>query len=687
MRRLLFPLLAVLSGVVVALLVAEWAFSTFDLGPLSRAPAPMAVDPDLVFHQHDPDRAIGYTMRAGKEGSMQGLPTRINSHGCRGAEPAGDGPLVVALGDSITFGAGVHEAQAFPALVAGELSRLGTPVRLLGCGVSGYNLEQMMARYDRDLARLGPSLVLLNLFVDDLSPAYVLQDRSFASWLRFRSAVFRALERSKLWPGTGNRPVPAWARDHREYVTTMQERTAAFLRRHSDSGTAFLTITHPLLGKPLQGTAGPLEQLAMLAAKEGVPSVRMRPVYAEATGDDILSLSINPGGKDPHPNARGHALIARHVVDAIETHDLLDPTRKPPAPIPSAPPSVPSDEPSEPPTPVPLYPASALPGRICAVLDDGAASAGVRYWLKRADSEAEWVLAPADADPLHGAMECVDAGAGGLLVAIDPVATERVLRGPAFDIIAVAVPLPGPPPRGEWGPNSLAGGAPIEGVGVAIGEDGTGLRSVAVLHVPGPMGETIAAEIRERLDATVVAIPVERDQPDAWRQAAIDTDAQGLVVVGPPPVGQAVATTLGDRPRQRVWFSEWSTHPDVLDDVVAAGAIEEARWVNRLSPAGEFWQPARQTEGDINADLFSAGASAALLLDHAVGAGGGELADILDRARSLSGEGTPYGAASTTRSGGVLHLSGARYGIIRGVEGVAGGWAFSKVAPAGQEDR
>ena len=731
MRRRISSALAVLLGLAFALGVSEWALRTFDLGPLSRAPAPMAVDPDLVFHQHDPDPAVGYTMRPGKEGKLQNLPTRINSYGCRGGEPTGDDPLVVALGDSITFGAGVHEAQAFPALVAGELARREQPIRMLGCGTSGYNLEQMMARYDRDLAGLRPSLVLLNLFVDDLSPAYVLEDRSLASWLRFRSALFRAVERSRLWPGTGNRPVPGWARDGREYSAAVSQRLATFLRRHRASGTEFLGITHPLLGEPLFGTAGPLEQLTLLAADERVAVVRMRPVYAEATDGDILSLSINPNAKDPHPNAKGHRLIAGQIVDAIEAGKLLDPSHRPPAaPEPigpgSAADSSPTPEPigpgsaadslptmDSPPTldprgpglaagspttalgpprgpppgnpPRALGPGWALPGRICAVLDDGAASAGVRYWQRSVKAKAEWIVVTAGDDPLKVAMDCVEQGAAGLLVAVDPMATERVLRGPAFDTIAVAVPLPGPPPRGQWGPNSIGGGAPIEGVGATIGDDGGGVRSITVLHIPGPIGQAIGDEVEKRLGIPVTAVAVDQQDKEAWSEAAAAATGDGLVVVGPPPLGAVVAQTLKEHPRTRVWFSEWSTHPSVLDAVVAADALEAARWVNRLSPTAEFWQPARQAEGDLNADLFSAGASVALLLDGGVGSEGGMLSDIVARAESLAKQTTPYGEPTTLRTGGILHLARARYGIIRGVEGVDGGWAFSKVAPAGGE--
>jgi len=46
-------------------------------------------------------------------------------------------PLVAFLGDSLTSGWHLEEEQAYPALIAKELSSRGVPVRLLNAGVSG----------------------------------------------------------------------------------------------------------------------------------------------------------------------------------------------------------------------------------------------------------------------------------------------------------------------------------------------------------------------------------------------------------------------------------------------------------------------------------------------------------------------------------------------------------------------
>ncbi len=197
------------------------------------------------------------------------------------------------------------------------------------------------------------------------------------------------------------------------------------------------------------------------------------------------------------------------------------------------------------------------------------------------------------------------------------------------------------------------------------------------------MGESIAAEIRTRAGIEVAVVALDKDDVPSWTAAANAATADGLVVVGPPAAATAVAKTLKAKTRSRIWFSEWATNPGVLDAVVAADALDQARWINRLPPAGPFWQPARQRAGNVDANLFSAGAAAALLLDRGV-AGGGSLSDILERASSGEGP-TPYGDGETTTTGGVLHLQGARYGVIRGVEGVDGGWAFSRSEAAGDD--
>ena len=70
---------------------------------------------------------------------------RINSDGFRDRRYARPKPTsvfrVLVLGDSITFGYGVEQAESYPKLLESELAEVArsVPVEVLNLGVGGYN--------------------------------------------------------------------------------------------------------------------------------------------------------------------------------------------------------------------------------------------------------------------------------------------------------------------------------------------------------------------------------------------------------------------------------------------------------------------------------------------------------------------------------------------------------------------
>lgn len=302
MRSLLFRLAAVALGCVVAVVVGEVSVRLFSG---LRVPEPMTVDTTMNLHQRDD--LLGWALRPGAADVFQGVDARVNSLGCRGPELTGEGPIVVALGDSITFGAGVEEGASF----VGQLGeRFAGEARILGCGVSGWNLEQMMLRYDRDLAQLGPKVVVVNLFLDDTSPRYVLDDRSVSSWLRLRSAAYRRAEMSRLWPRPGNRPLPTWALTSEEYQQRIEERFEGWVGQLVGDGIQVVAVVHPFLGPRGPGFGNSAEDAAERARRKGASVIVLRPLYERATRGTIESLSIAPHDFDPHPTRAGHTIVA-----------------------------------------------------------------------------------------------------------------------------------------------------------------------------------------------------------------------------------------------------------------------------------------------------------------------------------------------------------------------------------------
>jgi acyl-CoA thioesterase-1 len=103
-----------------------------------------------------PDEAGGGT------GAVADRPAPSTAH--PGADPGL--ALVVFLGDSLTAGYGLPEADAYPALIEAALAAEGRPVRVVNAGVSGDTSAGGLARLDWVL-RLEPDVVVVELGPND----------------------------------------------------------------------------------------------------------------------------------------------------------------------------------------------------------------------------------------------------------------------------------------------------------------------------------------------------------------------------------------------------------------------------------------------------------------------------------------------------------------------------------------
>lgn len=117
------------------------------------------------------DSELGYRLRGGVTCKLDGAEgTHTNDDGFRAAEPRGrlrpKAPgeiLVVTLGDSNTFGAGVAYEKTFPVLLQEKLAKkLRKPVRVENLGVLGYSIVQDLGLLKR-WANLAPDAVVVTV--------------------------------------------------------------------------------------------------------------------------------------------------------------------------------------------------------------------------------------------------------------------------------------------------------------------------------------------------------------------------------------------------------------------------------------------------------------------------------------------------------------------------------------------
>jgi lysophospholipase L1-like esterase len=91
---------------------------------------------------------------------------RTNSLGFRGAELDTEKPLIVTLGDSITFGYGVEDDETLAYRIEEEL----TDYAVLNAGISGFNVTQERAFYEEKIDALNPAALLLIFYFNDANP-------------------------------------------------------------------------------------------------------------------------------------------------------------------------------------------------------------------------------------------------------------------------------------------------------------------------------------------------------------------------------------------------------------------------------------------------------------------------------------------------------------------------------------
>lgn len=142
---------------------------------------PPPLETDSIFVPH---ASRGWAYRRGVVGRSLVQSVRTNSHGLRGEEfprskPAGEFRLLF-VGDSVTFGRGGRAEDTFVAQ-CGELlheNPLGSRIRCINGGVSGYATWQELAYLREEGLGLSPDLVVLDFCFNDVTDlAFVDPDR------------------------------------------------------------------------------------------------------------------------------------------------------------------------------------------------------------------------------------------------------------------------------------------------------------------------------------------------------------------------------------------------------------------------------------------------------------------------------------------------------------------------------
>lgn len=291
--------------------ISEWILRSIEPSRPGRAPP----KGHTTLHRQSADPELVYEMAPGGSTTMWGVSIRINDDGFRGrdVDSARAGPRVLVLGDSVTFGHGVADADLFTSRLEAELVPEWPGIMVLNRGVTGYSTAQELRLLEtRGLAER-PDLVIVAYVLNDPDIA----DGGLATHFGYRSEweVVRHLRAAYRHVARRLTSQPERYEYHNRVHAANWPKIEANFQRLTDLGRA-------------NGFAVWLVLVPVLELWDEYPWIALHAEVrkrAEAAGMKVLDARDAFAGKRPedlrldawHPNVEGHRLLASLISDEM----------------------------------------------------------------------------------------------------------------------------------------------------------------------------------------------------------------------------------------------------------------------------------------------------------------------------------------------------------------------------------
>lgn len=300
----------------IGLRIAFYHSMNFDVEMWKYARELKRVSQDYeTAHEHEPNQSA----------FLMGTNVTINSKGLRnpevGYERTPGTKRVLMLGDSLTFGWGVDEADTPSRLLERNLNAAGNgKFEVINTGVGNYNSSMQVAYYLNEGYKYNPDLVILNYFINDAEPTPRRKSHPMLGWSYvyvYLLGRLDVLSREELgsanwkdyYSGLYQEDQPGWK------VT--QERISALASELKKNGIPLLIVNYPELHElkeyPFSDVTAKIQRIA-----EGA-EVSFLDLTPSVLGKDERSLWVSD--TDAHPNAIANeafsAAISEHVQNML----------------------------------------------------------------------------------------------------------------------------------------------------------------------------------------------------------------------------------------------------------------------------------------------------------------------------------------------------------------------------------
>jgi len=285
----------------------------------------------------DPTGEASHVHRPSASAHLMGVDISLNSLGDRGPELQNpkqpDRKRVLVMGSSITMGWGVPYDSIFTTMAERMLNTnrpFGPKItfEFVNAGIGNYNTDFQYKLFLRQYPVVKPDMVVLHYFISDVQPrgkgndSPILRYSYFAAFLYDRWTLFKLrfgghyTDLFTFYNGLYADTSAAWKQTQQE-ISSMRDMTA---RDRVPFVVMVIPDIHDLApGTPYQAIYAKIDT-AFRAMN--IPTVNAFDAFQQQFGKDVSTLWIQ--SDDPHPNAKGHMLMAQLLYDYLTIKDPLN---------------------------------------------------------------------------------------------------------------------------------------------------------------------------------------------------------------------------------------------------------------------------------------------------------------------------------------------------------------------------
>lgn len=249
----------------------------------------------------------------------------------------------MVVGDSFTWGAGVHHEDAYPDRLEIRLNGVDRKRRfdVVNFSRPGWNTIKAYRVTKKQLRRLDPDLLIVGYMLNDAEPSDWKErmrrrrvklrrepSPGASAWLHQHSLLYRT-----IWERLENtRQRRAFTAVFFQHYTgesweRCREGLALFQQYAEDHGIPFVLVIFPVFDSQMDESYPyhELHETVLAAAEElGIRAFDLRETYG---GVDAQRLAVTPF-IDAHPNELAHRLAADAIVQYLVEADLVPITRR-----------------------------------------------------------------------------------------------------------------------------------------------------------------------------------------------------------------------------------------------------------------------------------------------------------------------------------------------------------------------